>query len=200
VSGNINGSYIPPQREPPLSWEDENQRFFHEHDQQRARARARQEQQQRRSQGMFGEFEMDMSYEALLALDENVAPLRVRRAIQNDEKYFLKAIRRITYRSKALCKNKHKNKSKHKIKDKSKGEEETETETEKEKEETKEEKEEEEEEEMCSICLDEFEHREKILKIKCGHKYHKACIMNWLKRDTRCPMCRYNLVTQQPAQ
>ena len=42
----------------------------------------------------------------------------------------------------------------------------------------------------CSICYCEYEVKEQIRILKCGHDYHKSCIDQWLTRHrNRCPMC-----------
>lgn len=42
----------------------------------------------------------------------------------------------------------------------------------------------------CPICreVDGQQHR-----IKCGHTFHKECILNWTERCRTCPMCRTDL-------
>lgn len=40
----------------------------------------------------------------------------------------------------------------------------------------------------CVICLD--EDITNIIKLKCGHSYHKICIYPWLKSHDSCPICR----------
>jgi len=47
----------------------------------------------------------------------------------------------------------------------------------------------------CLICLDELELGAPGMKIPCGHVYHKACITDWLERHCTCPVCRYELPT-----
>ena len=61
--------------------------------------------------------------------------------------------------------------------------------------------------ESCIICLDDFESNEKIKELEksgnkeafekaetsvleCGHKFHRKCIADWLKKESNCPMCR----------
>ena len=61
--------------------------------------------------------------------------------------------------------------------------------------------------ESCIICLDDFKSKEEIQKIEksgnkelfekeeisileCGHKFHRKCIADWLKKDQSCPFCR----------
>jgi hypothetical protein len=42
----------------------------------------------------------------------------------------------------------------------------------------------------CSICYCEYEEKEQLRILKCGHDYHKSCIDQWLTRHrNRCPMC-----------
>ena len=45
----------------------------------------------------------------------------------------------------------------------------------------------------CVICLENFVDGEVVMRINCGHCYHKKCIKEWLKHDTRCPTCRYDI-------
>ena len=55
----------------------------------------------------------------------------------------------------------------------------------------------EEEEETCCICCDTLKHREKYKRIKNCHCkrifMHAKCLSEWLKHDTSCPVCRFNL-------
>ena len=61
--------------------------------------------------------------------------------------------------------------------------------------------------ETCTICLDDFKSKEEIESIQhsgnkeyfekvetstmeCGHKFHRKCISDWLKKEESCPMCR----------
>ena len=46
--------------------------------------------------------------------------------------------------------------------------------------------------ESCAICLDDFisEKEEENSVLECGHKFHRKCISDWLKKDTNCPICR----------
>ncbi|VDI18425.1 E3 ubiquitin-protein ligase RLIM [Mytilus galloprovincialis] len=45
---------------------------------------------------------------------------------------------------------------------------------------------------MCSICLKEFEEKDKLWILPCEHEFHVDCITPWLKerRKQNCPMCR----------
>ena len=43
-------------------------------------------------------------------------------------------------------------------------------------------------EEFCAICLDEI--LTDGLKLMCGHKFHRDCILEWAKKNNNCPICR----------
>jgi len=45
----------------------------------------------------------------------------------------------------------------------------------------------------CSICLSEYENRETVLRLPCGHEYHEECVLSWVSEHTRCPLCNYDL-------
>ena len=45
----------------------------------------------------------------------------------------------------------------------------------------------------CSICTSDFELREKVTALRCGHAYHTDCIMKWLTDHSTCPVCRQNV-------
>lgn len=47
----------------------------------------------------------------------------------------------------------------------------------------------------CSVCKDQFELYQKIKKIPCNHHFHDECIIPWLKQRNSCPVCRYELPT-----
>jgi hypothetical protein len=46
----------------------------------------------------------------------------------------------------------------------------------------------------CSICYNEFNDNEDILKLKCKHIYHSECIRKWASTSSTCPICRYNII------
>eukprot|EP01004_Peranema_trichophorum_P006032 NODE_4872_length_1101_cov_42.695297_g4326_i0.p1 GENE.NODE_4872_length_1101_cov_42.695297_g4326_i0~~NODE_4872_length_1101_cov_42.695297_g4326_i0.p1 ORF type:complete len:235 (+),score=42.87 NODE_4872_length_1101_cov_42.695297_g4326_i0:106-810(+) len=54
------------------------------------------------------------------------------------------------------------------------------------------------EKEACSVCKDEYELNESVLKMPCGHLFHKDCIMPWFDQHNSCPTCRYELPTDDP--
>eukprot|EP00814_Leptocylindrus_danicus_P013912 CAMPEP_0116043342 /NCGR_PEP_ID=MMETSP0321-20121206/26299_1 /TAXON_ID=163516 /ORGANISM="Leptocylindrus danicus var. danicus, Strain B650" /LENGTH=404 /DNA_ID=CAMNT_0003524133 /DNA_START=230 /DNA_END=1444 /DNA_ORIENTATION=- len=64
----------------------------------------------------------------------------------------------------------------------------------------------------CCICMNEFgidfnnatvdnEGQQRgdsiIVRTRCGHVFHKACLGGWLATSRYCPLCRENLVTPQ---
>lgn len=46
---------------------------------------------------------------------------------------------------------------------------------------------------VCSICHDNFQTTQDILKLPCRHVYHCECLATWLHRHDTCPLCRYQL-------
>merc|ERR1719174_1539731 len=43
----------------------------------------------------------------------------------------------------------------------------------------------------CSICLINFETGDIMRVMKCGHRFHKACVDEWLSRyKSVCPLCK----------
>ena len=47
----------------------------------------------------------------------------------------------------------------------------------------------------CSVCLTEIAKNEPTLLIPCGHMFHDGCINKWLEMHNTCPVCRYELPT-----
>ena len=50
----------------------------------------------------------------------------------------------------------------------------------------------------CSVCKDNFEVGQIVLKLTCKHFFHEECIMPWLKERNSCPTCRFELPTDDP--
>lgn len=45
----------------------------------------------------------------------------------------------------------------------------------------------------CTVCLDSVKEGSEIMTMPCGHKYHKDCIIPWLRQQgqsSTCPMCK----------
>ena len=45
----------------------------------------------------------------------------------------------------------------------------------------------------CSICLCDFEEQEGVLILQCLHHFHPECVIEWLKKSTKCPVCQLDL-------
>jgi hypothetical protein len=53
----------------------------------------------------------------------------------------------------------------------------------------------EEENSECTICLEKLSAGDSALRIPCGHIFHEDCVRKWLQSNNQCPMCRYELPT-----
>jgi len=49
--------------------------------------------------------------------------------------------------------------------------------------------------EDCSICKDEFCMEEEVTQMPCQHLFHGECLSRWLKMHNQCPVCRFELET-----
>ncbi|KAJ0868108.1 putative transcription factor C2H2 family [Helianthus annuus] len=49
--------------------------------------------------------------------------------------------------------------------------------------------------EMCAVCKDEISMGEKVAQLPCRHVYHGECIVPWLSIRNTCPVCRFELPT-----
>jgi hypothetical protein len=49
--------------------------------------------------------------------------------------------------------------------------------------------------EICTICLDGFAYGQELCSVSaCTHRFHKECLVPWLKRRPRCPNCRQHVL------
>ncbi|CAL1407691.1 unnamed protein product [Linum trigynum] len=48
---------------------------------------------------------------------------------------------------------------------------------------------------VCAVCKDMVNVGEKETKLPCGHGYHGDCIVPWLGSRNSCPICRFELPT-----
>ncbi|KAF8023559.1 hypothetical protein BT93_F0922 [Corymbia citriodora subsp. variegata] len=51
---------------------------------------------------------------------------------------------------------------------------------------------------VCAICKDMASVGEMAKKLPCGHSYHGDCIVPWLGARNTCPVCRFELPTDDP--
>ncbi|KAF7803126.1 WPP domain-interacting tail-anchored protein 1 [Senna tora] len=50
----------------------------------------------------------------------------------------------------------------------------------------------------CAVCKDEILLKEKVTRLPCSHFYHGDCIRPWLSIRNTCPVCRFELPTDDP--
>ena len=50
-------------------------------------------------------------------------------------------------------------------------------------------------ENSCAVCKDELNIGEECLLMPCNHHFHENCLIPWLKERNSCPVCRYELPT-----
>jgi len=50
-------------------------------------------------------------------------------------------------------------------------------------------------ENCCAVCKDEFDIGEECIYMPCNHYFHGNCLIPWLKERNSCPICRYELPT-----
>lgn len=49
----------------------------------------------------------------------------------------------------------------------------------------------------CYICLKQFKRNSKVRQLPCKHMFDEKCLQPWLKSNSVCPVCRYNLKPEQ---
>lgn len=47
----------------------------------------------------------------------------------------------------------------------------------------------------CAICIDDLVIGEPALRLPCDHLFHESCVEVWLKKSNECPVCRWELPT-----
>lgn len=48
----------------------------------------------------------------------------------------------------------------------------------------------------CPICRDKLEEVDGVLK--CGHSFHRKCLLDWIGISNTCPCCRRNAIFEIP--
>eukprot|EP00450_Noctiluca_scintillans_P008048 CAMPEP_0194490796 /NCGR_PEP_ID=MMETSP0253-20130528/9888_1 /TAXON_ID=2966 /ORGANISM="Noctiluca scintillans" /LENGTH=171 /DNA_ID=CAMNT_0039331463 /DNA_START=242 /DNA_END=757 /DNA_ORIENTATION=+ len=47
---------------------------------------------------------------------------------------------------------------------------------------------------FCAICLDDLQVRDRVRELFCGHRFHRACVDQWLAVSVTCPLrCNVDL-------
>jgi hypothetical protein len=46
---------------------------------------------------------------------------------------------------------------------------------------------------ICSVCISDVQKDDETILLPCGHMYHSKCIMEWLKENNTCPVCRFEI-------
>ncbi len=47
----------------------------------------------------------------------------------------------------------------------------------------------------CTVCLEEQKLGTSAVKLQCGHLFHRDCLIEWLKCQCTCPVCRFEIET-----
>jgi len=48
----------------------------------------------------------------------------------------------------------------------------------------------------CTICKDDFKLNDVVIQLPCKHYFHPECVTTWLKLHNQCPVCRFELPTE----
>ncbi|CAN8270292.1 unnamed protein product [Cochlearia groenlandica] len=48
---------------------------------------------------------------------------------------------------------------------------------------------------QCAVCMDEFEEGVDVKQMPCKHVFHQDCLLPWLELHNSCPVCRFELPT-----
>jgi hypothetical protein len=48
----------------------------------------------------------------------------------------------------------------------------------------------------CTICLENFNSKEKVIILPCIHIFHRPCISDWMENKKNCPICKFKLTKE----
>lgn len=51
---------------------------------------------------------------------------------------------------------------------------------------------------QCAVCMDDFHLGAAAKQLPCKHVFHRDCILPWLDLHSSCPVCRFELPTDDP--
>ncbi|CAI5480075.1 unnamed protein product [Closterium sp. Yama58-4] len=51
----------------------------------------------------------------------------------------------------------------------------------------------------CSVCREKWEIGDKLREMPCSHRFHVDCLQPWLDEHNSCPLCRYEMPTDDHA-
>lgn len=51
----------------------------------------------------------------------------------------------------------------------------------------------------CTICLEDSTSGAPWRGLPCGHSFHQPCLLEWLRRSRRCPLCRLDIAADAAA-
>ncbi|URE46372.1 E3 ubiquitin-protein ligase [Musa troglodytarum] len=49
----------------------------------------------------------------------------------------------------------------------------------------------------CLVCLEDFDISAEAREMPCKHKFHAGCILPWLELHSSCPICRFQMPTEE---
>lgn len=48
----------------------------------------------------------------------------------------------------------------------------------------------------CVVCIDAFADGNAVVTLPCGHNFHEACVLPWLReKSSLCPLCKHSILT-----
>jgi hypothetical protein len=49
----------------------------------------------------------------------------------------------------------------------------------------------------CCICISDITTNQQTVLLPCGHMFHDSCVVEWLKKNNTCPVCRFQLPAER---